>query len=262
MQRPEDRPSRPEALFDLHPRVREVSRVGDLWVLDKPPRVLSHPNPPARVARNAILRVQYDIKREAYSAGDAATGERHEAYLVHRLDRETSGLILLAFRGELAASLKELFYRREVGKQYRALVRGVIRERHGVWRDALSKTRAGGKVRVEVVRGRANAETRFRVLERYPRLGLTLVALEPETGRTHQLRVQSASRGHPIAGDERYGDFAWNRELRERIGLRRMALHAERIELRHPATGRRLEFVAPPDRSLSEPLGRVQSNSR
>lgn len=255
----------PGTVFRINPRVREVLQRDDLWVLDKPPRVLSHPNPPAGRASNAILRVNYDFRREVFLTNEESGGgpghrrrgrEGPTAHLIHRLDRETSGLILLAFRADLAAALKELFYEREVSKQYRALLRGVLKEGEGLWTDALRKRRVSGQIKVTVVgRGEhANAHTRFRVIEYYPALDATLVEFHPETGRTHQLRVQSASRGHPIAGDERYGDFTWNRSLRERIGLRRMFLHAHRIELRHPGSGRRWKLIAEPGRDLLDPL--------
>lgn len=243
------------SIFRMHFKVSEVSRSQDLWALHKPPRVLSHPNPPARQAQNAILRVPYDFKREMYASPEQAGASRAGAFLIHRLDQETSGLILLAFRDDLAASLKELFYRREISKEYCALLRGSIRDAEGVWRDHLRKQRVSGHLKVTVQRGaRPNAETRFRVIERFPDLGATLVKLYPETGKTHQLRVQGASRGYPVAGDERYGDFAWNRELRETIGLRRMFLHAERIELRHPDNGRKWKFLAKMDTPLAAPL--------
>lgn len=247
----------PGRTFQLHNSVKEVDQRDGLWVVHKPARVLAHPNPPARRAGNAILRVPYDFAREAYES----SGQPHDnrfAYLIHRLDQETSGLILLSFRFELASELKELFYHREVSKQYHALVQGLVDDRRGVWRDALRKRRVKGNLRVTTGGGRPNAETRFEVVRRFPALGATLLALFPETGRTHQLRVQSAARGYPIAGDERYGDFVWNRELRAAIGLRRMFLHAGRVELRHPQNGRRLKWVAELDRPLADPLERLK----
>ena len=98
-----------------------------------------------------------------------------------------------------------------------------------------------GGARCQAVRGgRPNAETSFKVLATYRGGALSLLSLRPQTGKTHQLRVQTASRGHPIAGDERYGDFRWNRELKSDIGLKRMYLHALRMSFRHPESGRQL----------------------
>ncbi len=241
----------------LHSRVREIYRDDTLWVLDKPPGVISHPNPPAEVASNALVRSPYDFDREAYWVQDG-DGQRLPLYLVHRLDQDTSGLILCTFSDRAAAALKEALYHREVAKEYRAVVLGIPREPVGTWRDSLEKRSGRGKASVVVdPRGRINAETRFRALRVFPAAGAALLGLEPETGRTHQLRVQTASRDLPIAGDERYGDFAANRRLIGLIGLRRMFLHAYRIELRHPTSGHKLSFTADLTRPLSEPLERL-----
>jgi len=180
--------------------------------------------------------------------------------LIHRLDQDTSGLILCSFSPRAAADLKEAFYQGEVKKEYRALVLGIPEPPRGVWRDALVKRQGKGQVRVVVASGRPpNAITHFRTLKVFPAAGAALLRLEPETGRTHQLRVQAASRGLPIARDERYGDFGANRRLVSLIGLRRMFLHAYRLELRHPSTGHRMRFVAEFTRTLAEPLGRLPS---
>ncbi|MBI4583374.1 MAG: RluA family pseudouridine synthase [Planctomycetes bacterium] len=245
----------------LHPKAREIFRGAGLWVLDKPAGVLSHPHPGRREYRGAILQLPYDFKKEAF-LGPGRPGERREIFLIHRLDQETSGLLLLAFEAGLAGPLQEMFRRRGVAKEYQALVRGIPKGWEGVWRDALRKKRASGQVQVETIqRGEPNAVTRFRVLRQLPRAGAALLALFPETGRTHQLRVQSAARGHPIAGDERYGDFAWNRELRKQIGLKRMFLHAGRMEFRHPRTGERMSFTAELPEALQVGLQKLRNQS-
>jgi tRNA pseudouridine65 synthase len=241
----------------LHPRVREVFRDETLLVLDKPPGVLSHPNPPEEESRGALVRAPYDFEREAYWV--TVEGRKRPLHLIHRLDQETSGLILLTFDPNAAAALREAFFERRMRKEYRALVLGIPRPPAGIWRDELSKRSGEGKLRVMVVPGgRPNAETRYQTMRVFPRAGAALIHLEPETGRTHQLRVQTASRGLPIAGDERYGDFEANRRLAKGIGLRRMFLHAYRLELRHPRTSHRLVFTAELTRPLSEPLERLQ----
>ena len=242
----------------LHPRVREIHRDDVLWVLDKPPGVLSHPNPPADSSPSALLRVPYDIEREVYWVPDEA-GRKRPLHLIHRLDADTSGLILCSFSPEAAAALKQALYEREVEKEYRALVLGIPGSPSGVWRDHLAKRQGRGQVQVAAVPGRPpNAETRYTALKLFPAAEAALLRLEPETGRTHQLRVQAASRGLPIAGDERYGDFGANRRLVEAIGLRRMFLHAYRLTLRHPATGHRLTFTAEFTGPLAGPLGKLE----
>lgn len=240
-----------------HPAAREVFRDDVLWVLDKPAGVLSHPNPPANEAPNALLRGVYDFKEESYLLEQGWAPARR-VYLVHRLDQETSGLILCAFDEAAASRLKEALYRREVKKEYRAVLVGVPSPRRGEWADALEKSRKDGRVTVVRRPGEANALAGYGVLKVFEPAGLSLVALWPETGRTHQLRVQAASRGHPVAGDERYGDFTANKFLEAEAGLKRMFLHSYHIEIRHPRTSHILRFHAPLTSRLAEPLERMK----
>ena len=246
----------------LHPGVREVHRDDVLWVLSKPAGVLSHPNPPASEAGGALLRAPYDAERELFRLS-APGRPQQQVHLLHRLDRETSGLILCALEAGAAASVRDALFRREVEKEYRALVLGVPRRDEGEWEDALEKRPRHGRLEVRVrPRGRPNAASRFRVVERLPRAGLSLLELVPRSGRTHQLRVQAASRGLPLAGDERYGDFTANRFLAERAGLERMFLHASRLVLRHPVTGERLECECPLDGELDRVVARLRDLDR
>ena len=167
--------------------------------------------------------------------------------LVHRLDRETSGVLLVAKRRSALTALHAQLRAGEVDKRYLVLVRGP-------WRDAVRRvsvplhkfsTRDGErKVRVEDC-GRP-AVTIFRSEQVWSAHQPPLALLEAElkTGRTHQIRVHLAHIGHPIAGDDKYGDFAWNREL-AREGLKRMFLHACRATFMHPATGETVEVASP-----------------
>ena len=235
-----------------HAQVRELYRDETLWVLDKPAGVLSHPNPPQDRSSKAIVRTQFDYDRELFRL-DVPGGKQRQVHLVHRLDQETSGIILCAFSGEAAAKLREAFFHGEVQKEYRAVVVGEPRADKGVWQDRLEKRSEKGRVSVRAVDGHPNATTEFRVLERFP-CGLTLLSLRPETGRTHQLRVQTSSRGLPICGDERYGDFEANRFVRDEIALRHMFLHAFRVRCRHPSSGHLLRLEAPLTSRLADPL--------
>lgn len=241
----------------LHPAVQEVHRDDVLWVLDKPAGVLSHPNTPGGRAANALLRGAYDFERELYRL-DAPGEKQRQIHLVHRLDQETSGLIICTFDAEAAATLREALYEREVKKEYRALVLGVPSPRRGEWADRLEKSSRGGRATVTVRPGKANALTAYSVIEVFDVAGLSHLSLHPETGRTHQLRVQSASRRHPIVGDDRYGSFPANRFLASEIGLKRMFLHAHRLELRHPASGHRLRLEAPLSTKLIGLLEKVR----
>ena len=248
-------PARPPA---LHARVRVIHDDPVLLVLDKPPGILSHPNRTEEKSFKALFRARYDLEREAYFVEDT-DGKTVQLYLVHRLDQETSGLIVLARRPQAASDLKEALYRREVHKEYRALVLGIPTPARGTWSDCLDKRDSGGQARVVVVSGRPNAVTEYDTVKVFAGARAALVRLDPETGRTHQLRVQTSSRGLPIAGDQRYGDAAANRTLETQIGLKRMFLHAYRLELRHPTTGHRLVLTAELRGPLADPLKKLEA---
>ena len=182
--------------------------------------------------------------------------------LVHRLDRETSGLLLIAKKKSALKALQDQFRERETGKTYLALVKGAWPVRLKVLDQPLHKyLLADGERRVRVT-GKDDPDgmrsvTLVKVVHRLP-APASLVATAPEgfsllevtikTGRTHQIRVHLASAGHPIAGDDKYGDFELNRQL-ARAGLKRMFLHAWRLRLTHPVTNSALELQAelPPD---------------
>jgi 23S rRNA pseudouridine955/2504/2580 synthase len=163
--------------------------------------------------------------------------------LVHRLDRETSGVLLLAKKRSALVALHAALREGEMEKHYLALVRGRLRNRKQNVKLALHKfLTAEGERRVRVDDAGQAAHTVFTRRARWN--DFSLVDAELMTGRTHQIRVHLAELGHPIAGDDKYGDFPWNREL-ARSGLKRMFLHAARLSLRHPASGESLTFEAP-----------------
>jgi 23S rRNA pseudouridine955/2504/2580 synthase len=172
--------------------------------------------------------------------------------LVHRLDKETSGLLLIAKRRSALVALQEQFRNRETGKTYVALVNGDWPASCKVIDVPLHKfLTAEGERRVRTVDadhddGRRSI-TLVRVTGRYQ--GFSLLDVTIKTGRTHQIRVHLAHEGHPIAGDEKYGDFAVNKALARGEAVRghrfdRMFLHARRLRFEHPATGETLELAA------------------
>lgn len=175
--------------------------------------------------------------------------------LVHRLDRETSGLLLIAKKKSALKALQDQFRERETGKTYLALVKGVWPARLKVLDQPLHKyLLADGERRVRVVEeGHPDAMRSLslvRVVRQVPAPsamkaaypdGFSLLEVTIKTGRTHQIRVHLAHAGHPIAGDDKYGDFDLNRVL-GRVGLKRMFLHAWRLRLTHPISGEGLEL--------------------
>ncbi len=224
----------------------------DIILVDKPAGVLSHPNPPnpgqRGAAPGAAFLGKYDFGAKTYSTPAG------KLWLLHRLDQDTSGVLLAAKSAEHAAVLREQFESGRIAKVYLALVRGLVEPR-GAWKDHLVSSRDGGKVRVRSLRGRPeNAELRFGTLEQFPEHRMSLLEIELLTGKTHQIRVQAASRQHPLAHDDLYGDFGWNRRLKKELGLKRLFLHAASLELVHPRTRRRLKVRCPLPKDLSEAL--------
>lgn len=164
--------------------------------------------------------------------------------LVHRLDRETSGVLLLAKKRAALVALHEELRGRGMDKRYLTAVSGRVRDEKRRVQVALRKYSTGeGERRVAVdEREGQEAETIFRRLARNEEF--SLLEAELLTGRTHQIRVHLAHIGHPVLGDEKYGDFPLNKSLRKR-GLRRMFLHAAELSFVHPATGERLTVRSP-----------------
>lgn len=168
--------------------------------------------------------------------------------LVHRLDRETSGLLLVAKSRAALTALHDALREGRVAKRYLVLVRGRWRDEKRTVRLALHKfATAGGerRVRVDEATGK-EAVTVFhrRQVWRAHVPPLALLEAELLTGRTHQIRVHLTALGFPLAGDDKYGDYAWNRAL-AKGGLRRMFLHAWRLSLAHPLTGAPLALESP-----------------
>lgn len=192
--------------------------------------------------------------------------------LVHRLDRETSGLLLIAKKKSALKALQDQFRERETGKTYLALVKGVWPARLKVLDQPLHKyLLADGERRVKVTTkddpDGMHSVTLVRVAARIPPPtglanampdGFSLLEVTIKTGRTHQIRVHLSHAGYPIAGDDKYGDFDLNRQL-ARNGLKRMFLHAWRLRLSHPVTGNPIELHAElPDELQPWSAGRTE----
>ncbi len=173
--------------------------------------------------------------------------------LVHRLDKETSGLLLIAKKRSALVALQDQFRSRDTGKTYAALVVGTWPARRKVIDVALYKfLTTEGERRVRPVDDDHEDGRRSITLVRVAQVfaGFTLLDVTIKTGRTHQIRVHLAHEGHPIAGDEKYGDFAVNKSLAKGEAVcdhrfERMFLHARRLRFEHPATHEEIELQAP-----------------
>jgi 23S rRNA pseudouridine955/2504/2580 synthase len=175
--------------------------------------------------------------------------------LVHRLDRETSGCLLVAKRRSTLRALHELLRNGRVEKRYLALVRGHWDLGQVKLEDRLRKTVRGGERVVTVDESGKEAASIFRPVE----IGTVASLLEVRimTGRTHQIRVQAAEAGHPLAGDERYGDREFNRQMKT-LGLDRMFLHAASVGWEDPAGGDWRLYSAPLPEDLRAVLSRLE----
>ena len=201
-----------------------------ILAVDKPAGLAVHGG--SGIAHGAIERLR------------AARPQAKFLELVHRLDRETSGVLLLAKKRSALTALHEDLRERAMDKRYLAAVAGRVRDDMRRVKVALRKyLTAEGERRVAVdEREGQESETVFRRLARNDEF--SLLEAELLTGRTHQIRVHLAHIGHPILGDEKYGDFALNKALRKR-GLKRMFLHAAELSFVHPATGERVTVRSP-----------------
>jgi len=183
--------------------------------------------------------------------------------IVHRLDRDTSGLLVVAKTEASLENLSDQFRDRTVFKSYVALVHGRVEDAAGRIDQPLARD-PGNRTRMAVVRSGRSALTLYKVRKHYDRF--TLLNVELKTGRTHQIRVHLAWLHHPVVGDETYGGGRDNNiqdaRLRSRVrNLGRHFLHAERLAITHPNTGARLEFHAPLPDDLSRLLTQLESET-
>jgi 23S rRNA pseudouridine1911/1915/1917 synthase len=210
----------------------------DLLVIDKPAGLAVHPAPghPGHTLVNAVLNYLPGLARE----DDLRPG------IVHRLDKDTSGLILVAKNRTAQARLAAQFAARTVSKTYLVLVRGQMTPERGVIEAAIGRDARNRQRMAVVEKGRA-ARTAYEVRRHYREY--TLAEIHPETGRTHQIRVHLAAIGYPVAGDVTYGlpgPF-----------LDRQFLHAHRLTFRQPSTGAEITVTSPLPADLEQALAAI-----
>ncbi len=238
------RPTAPPRTLDIPPVLFEDE---SLIALDKPSGLAVHGG--SGIAFGVIERLRN-------ARPDAKFLE-----LVHRLDRDTSGVLLVAKKRAALTSLHAQLRDGSIDKRYYVLVRGK-------WRDAMRRVELSletwvtgdGERRVRVDRDGRVARTVFRRVRTWPAADppMALLEAELETGRTHQIRVHLTHLGFPLAGDDKYGDFPWNKAL-ARQGLKRMFLHAHRIRFAHPVDGREIVVESPLSPDLARFVARLDS---
>jgi len=209
-------------------------------------------NKPAGIAVHGGSGLNYGV----IEAMRVLRPEERQLELVHRLDRETSGCLLIARKRSALRALHELLRNNKMDKRYIALLAGCWeKQRADVDAPLLKNTLQGGERVVRVNSEGKSALTRFRVLERFS--NATLVEAKPVTGRTHQIRVHAAHLGHPILGDEKYGESKTNKQFRE-LGLKRLFLHAESLRFKWPDEKQEQCIKAPLESSLETLLKKLR----
>lgn len=248
----------------------------DLAVVNKPAGMMVHAgsgqNEDARSKGTLVNALLYRFKKLSSTGGDLRPG------IVHRLDKDTSGLIVVAKNDRTHAELGEMFATRQMKKTYLALVQGEVERKQGtinaaLGRDPVRRTR----MTTQPLDNSRSAVSHYEVVQRLSnRFGkFTLVRVRIETGRTHQIRVHMASIGHPVVGDTLYGGAgqltdqvaaqaptskaARRKAEPERLRLGRNFLHAVKLEFTHPRTGKLLELEAPLPQELESFLGSLDS---
>jgi len=239
----EDRPEPPEAPEGEPAPFTVAYEDEHLLVVDKPAGVVVHPAPGHRSGTLA----------QALAARGAAGGDPERPGIVHRLDRDTSGLLLVARSETVHRALREALQAREVTREYVALVEGRPPARAGtidapLGRDRRLRTRMSSDTDEPRV-----AVTHFEIAESLPTS--TLLRVRLETGRTHQIRAHLQAIGHPVLGDPEYGRAGV-------YGLHRQFLHAARLAVTHPVTSERVDVSSPLPADLQQALDRARAAGR
>lgn len=224
----------------LHPSVSILNHnKHGIVALEKPEGILSHPNS-KNEKKPALLNVPYDFDGEYYFWQDAQ-GNDQKAWLLNRLDSPTSGVILIGLNQVIKDAVRVAFEKHTIKKIYYAIVKGRPRVVVGQWNQKLKQLNYTSKYKSPP----KLAKTLYKLSStssKNPQL--SCLSLEPVTGRTHQLRIHCSDNQLPIIGDQTYGDFKFNRQIKQSFGVNRLCLHSGSTSVFYNLNGRQHEFKA------------------
>lgn len=215
----------------------------DMLVINKEKGIVVHPgngNPDGTLANAVMAKCKGSL---------SGIGGKIRPGIVHRIDKDTSGLIIVAKNDTAHINLSKQIQDRKVKKTYIALVRGVIKENEATINMPIGRSSKDRK-KMAVTKDGKEAITHFKVLKRYN--GFTLLEVKIETGRTHQIRVHLSEIGYPVVGDEVYSNG------KNPFGVKGQMLHAEKLELKHPRTGKDLTFEAPVPKYFEDIINQLE----
>jgi 23S rRNA pseudouridine1911/1915/1917 synthase len=231
-----------------------------IFVIDKPAGLLSAPERDGS-GETILTQLTHQVSLDP----------KEQLRLVHRLDRDTSGVMIVARTREAQSHLTTQFMERTINKTYLAIVRGCPEEVSGQIHAPIAEKKAGQpRVQIHMSRGRP-AATHWTLVERF--VGFALLRCKPLTGRQHQIRIHMQLAGMPLAVDELYGssegillssfkaNYKPNRNEEERPLISRLTLHAESIDFDHPSTGQRMRFEAPPPKDFRATLNQLRRHA-
>lgn len=215
-------------------------------IVEKPAGVSVHPGSGVKFGHSLI---DYCVALARSKNPDCA-----EPKLVHRLDKNTSGLVMVSKRDDVLRKLVAMMTEGKIEKKYLALIQGELEKRKGTIRDKILRQEGSkfNKIVIDNQQGKTSI-THYEEKKRYKPLDATLVEVILETGRMHQIRIHFSYNNHPLAGDPVYGDFEWNKLFQKKFGLKRQFLHASSLSFFHPETGKKLWIRS----DLSDDLQRV-----
>lgn len=222
-----------------------------LIVVNKPPDMVVYPAA-GHSSGTLMNAVAYHSKKLSSVGGPLRPG------VVHRIDRETSGILVVALEDFAYYNLVEQFRKRTVRRKYSALVYGNLKGDTGEISLRIGRSESDRKKMSTRIKRGKEAMTSWKTLERFEKA--TLVEVRLGTGRTHQIRVHFASIGHPVLGDKTYGNKTSVETGRKRLIFTRQMLHAELLGFLHPVTGRYMEFTCPPPADMEEMLKRLRES--